>query len=152
MQRNFNYTQSINGKPEDIFPLLCPVREKDWLDGWEYEMIHSSSGLVEDNCVFKTPGPGSEGTYWMVSHYDPSQFRIEFVRFSPGEVIVKITIVVEPKQDNTSEVDISYIYSPLSVEQKKYVEEQLPVDFINSMQWWEQAMNHYLKTGEMLRH
>jgi hypothetical protein len=28
-----SYTQSINGTPEQVFPLLCPVGELDWAPG-----------------------------------------------------------------------------------------------------------------------
>ena len=27
------YCQTINAKPADVFPLLCPVKEAQWLDG-----------------------------------------------------------------------------------------------------------------------
>jgi hypothetical protein len=45
-----SYTQHIEARPEDVFPLLCPVREADWLAGWMdgLEMVHSGSGLAED--------------------------------------------------------------------------------------------------------
>lgn len=34
------YHQTINAVPETVFPLLCPVREAEWLDGWQYAMIY----------------------------------------------------------------------------------------------------------------
>ena len=35
------YRQTIDATPEKVFPLLCPVREAEWLDGWQYAMIYS---------------------------------------------------------------------------------------------------------------
>jgi len=37
------YAQNIHAPPQAVFPLLCPVREGEWLDGWaeECEVIHS---------------------------------------------------------------------------------------------------------------
>lgn len=29
------YTQQLCAEPEEVFPLLCPVREADWIEGWE---------------------------------------------------------------------------------------------------------------------
>ena len=46
-----SYVQRIEAAPDKIFPLLDPVREKEWLDGWEYEMIYSNSGLGENGCI-----------------------------------------------------------------------------------------------------
>lgn len=55
-----HYTQRIEAPPARVFPLLCPVREADWLEGWGeiVEMVHSDSGLAEDGCVFLTRPPG----------------------------------------------------------------------------------------------
>ena len=52
VQKTLTFKQLNNAEPEKVFPLLCPVREKDWLDGWNYKMIYSKSGLIEKNCVF----------------------------------------------------------------------------------------------------
>jgi hypothetical protein len=43
------YTQSIRGTPDGVFPLLCPVREGDWLEGWSdhCRLVHSVSGVAE---------------------------------------------------------------------------------------------------------
>jgi hypothetical protein len=29
------YTQKLDATPERVFPLLCPVREAEWADGWQ---------------------------------------------------------------------------------------------------------------------
>ena len=29
------YTQQLVAEPSAVFPLLCPVREADWIDGWD---------------------------------------------------------------------------------------------------------------------
>jgi hypothetical protein len=28
------YTQTLDGSPAEVLPLLCPVREADWVPGW----------------------------------------------------------------------------------------------------------------------
>ena len=53
-----SYRQTINASPEIVFPLLCPVREVEWLDGWEYKMIYCVSGLIEKGAVFSTANTG----------------------------------------------------------------------------------------------
>lgn len=145
-----NYTQHIKGKPEEIFLLLCPQREKDWLDGWDYEIIFSESGLAEPNCVFQTPMHGEKATYWMVSRYEAPRL-IEFVRFTPDEVVVKISIHLKQEKNGITPVEIAYIYTAITEKQEKYIQEQLPDDFRRSMEWWEKAMNYYLEKGEMLK-
>jgi hypothetical protein len=54
-KRQFHeYTGFISATPERVFPLLCPVREYEWLDSWHCRMVYSESGVAEDNCIFET--------------------------------------------------------------------------------------------------
>ena len=77
------YTGEVPYPPEAVFPLLCPVREYEWLKGWSCEMVHSVSGVAEENCIFKTPQWSST---WNVDHYEPPK-RIAFTVISPEQVI-----------------------------------------------------------------
>jgi len=47
-RNTYSYRQIIHARPDVVFPLLCPVREAEWLDGWDYKMIYSESGVVEE--------------------------------------------------------------------------------------------------------
>ncbi len=85
------YTGELSAPPEAVFPLLCPVREYEWLDGWTCEMIYSESGVAEENCIFKTPhGPAT----WNVDRYEPPR-RIAFTVVSPNQVC-RLNITLEP--------------------------------------------------------
>ena len=48
------YRQRLSASPGKVFPLLCPVREAEWADGWLPELVISSSGVAERDCVFIT--------------------------------------------------------------------------------------------------
>ncbi len=50
------YTQHLDAPPELVFPLLCPVRETEWVIDWKPKVVFSESGLAEADCVFITPG------------------------------------------------------------------------------------------------
>jgi hypothetical protein len=144
------FKQINNAPPEMVFPLLCPVREKDWLDGWDYKMIYSKSGLIEDGCVFSTPHHGEKETVWLVTKYYPKDFEVAFVRVTPGESVVRISINLERVDKDTTHAFIKYEYTSLNPEQTKYQEDGLERDFQVSMLWWEKAINYYLKNGKML--
>lgn len=145
-----SFTQKNIATPEKVFPLLCPVREKDWLDGWEYKMIWSESGFAEEGCVFSTPHHGKSETTWIVTKYDPINFQIEFVRFTPAENVARIFINLEANGSGSTDAFIKYEYTALNREQIEYLETGLQKDFQSSMHWWEKAINHYLETGEKL--
>ncbi len=76
-----DYRQVIYATPEKVFPLLCPVRETEWFDGWEYEMIYSKSGIVEEGAVFSSPSPGEEDFIWVVTKHDSESHEVEFSMF-----------------------------------------------------------------------
>ena len=52
------YTQRLTAAPARVFPLLCPVREADWIEGWDPISVWSESGVAEPDCVFTTPSDG----------------------------------------------------------------------------------------------
>ena len=70
----------IAAPPERVFPLLCPVREAEWLEGWadELEIIHCGTGYAEDGCVFRTRVPGRPETVRMITRHDPIAGVVEF--------------------------------------------------------------------------
>lgn len=151
IQKTLSYTQINNGSIEEVFPLLCPVREKDWLDGWDYKMVYSKSGLIEKDCVFTTPHHGSVETTWHVTQHDKIKKRIEFLRITPKENVVRINIKLENISEKQTKVFIDYQYTALNEDQNKFIDTELKEVFIESMEWWEKAINHYIESGEMLK-
>jgi hypothetical protein len=129
------YTQTNAATPAEVFPLLCPVRETDWVPGWQYRMIHSRSG--------------SE-TIWMVTEYDPAGLRIAFVWVNPGLVAARIGISLVGNSQGTTNARIGYVYTGLSEAGNREVERYNQDWFGHKMQSWEKAINHYLKTGKLL--
>ncbi len=111
IQQTFNYKQINNGNIDDVFPLYCPVREADYLDGWSYKMIWSKSGLIEKDCVFTTPHHGEFDTVWHVTKHDKINYKIEFLRVTPTENVIRINI----KFKKTNEIQTSVKKSLLSV-------------------------------------
>lgn len=84
------YTGAIAFPPSAVFPLLCPVREYEWIEQWSCEMIYSESGVAEENCIFTTLfGP----FVWNVDRYEPPS-RISFTLVSAEQVNrLKISLV-----------------------------------------------------------
>ncbi len=133
---------------EDIWPLLCPVREYDWVDGWECELVFSESGYNELGCVFKTdfPSEGGEDT-WLTSRFDLLE-RIEFVRMNAIRAIHYI-ITLTPDRQGTLLTWTQHV-SALSEDGKQYVKDK-PVLYKRVMGRLEKQLVHYLNTGEMLK-
>jgi hypothetical protein len=144
------YCQTINAAPEEVFPLLCPVREAEWLDGWQHSMIYSESGLVEEGAVFSTPLEGEEDTVWIVTRHDPARRAVEFTRFTHRSRVCVLRVNVRPKDEGRSFVDIAYTYTSLTPAGDVFVDGFTERSFLAAVRFWEQSMNHWLETGERL--
>jgi len=150
-RKELTYIQQNDGNINDVFFLLCPVREKDWLDGWDYQMIYSKSGLIEKDCVFTTLNENGKKTVWQVTQYDEKKFNIEFLRVIPDTHIVKINISLEKINNHKTKTKITYKYTSLNKDESKFIENQLEKEFQHLMFWWEKSINHYLITGKKLK-
>jgi hypothetical protein len=144
------YTQTNDAPPETVFPLLCPVREADWVPGWQYKMIYSKSGVAEAGCVFSTPNEDGTESTWLVTEYDPARFRIAFAWVNPGQVAAQIGISLNKNSHGTTAALIRYTYTGLSPAGNQEVERYDRKWFENKMQSWETAINHYLRTGKAI--
>ena len=116
------YRQKIKAPPEKIFPLLCPVREKEWVEGWNPSVIYSSSGYAERDCIFFTPDGDSEAI-WVVIHYDPENYTIEFVKVTPGITAGRIRIELRNDSGKGTIAEVTYMYTALSERGRTFIEQ-----------------------------
>ena len=146
------YAQNNVAPPETVFPLLCPVREAEWVPGWQYRLIYSKSGVAEYGCVFITPNEDGGETTWVVTDYDPASFCIGFAWVNPGLVAAQIRISLNKSAEAPGHTTarIQYVYTGLSVQGDRKIERYDEKWFRRKMQSWEAAINHYLQTGKQI--
>jgi hypothetical protein len=139
----------LRAAPHVVFPLLCPVREYDWIQPWRCEMLYTDSGMAELDCVFTTqfPDDGPVDT-WVVSKYEPPAC-IEFVRINPLRSI-RYCIVLTPEPDGTTRAVWSQVTTGLNPEGNALVEGLTDSDYHQEMTMLQKMLDHYLETGEML--
>ena len=145
------YDGRVEAPPGDVFPLLCPVREYDWLEGWAADMIYSESGVVENNCVFTSQfGAGIEGT-WVAVRREDEDFEFQFVIFFPGLAVARVDIKLTENGDGSTNLNWARTLTSLSENGNVMVEHASGEAFTERTDWLIASLNHYLKTGEMLK-
>jgi hypothetical protein len=92
-------TTKIPAPPEQIFPLLCPVRETDWICDWKCDMVYTSSGFNELHCIFQTHWEQVGQETWFTVDYTPNR-SVAFVRAS-GDWIIHYVISLTPTNIGT---------------------------------------------------
>ena len=143
------YVQAIHAAPSVVHALICPVKEAEWLESWDYQLIFSQSGVAELGCVFTSQSSGEE-TIWLITKRDDARCETEFVRITPASRVAVVTVQIEDGGQQTSRVHISYTITALSAAGNKFIDKFSEENFVKDMQFWEATMNHYLKTGQAM--
>jgi hypothetical protein len=143
-----SYVQRLEAPAARVFPLLCPVREADWIVGWDPESVWSNSGVAERDCVFIT-GSGTERAIWVVTRHEPENGFVEMLKIVPELTACRLTITL---RDTAIGCDarVEYTHTSLGPAGDVFVagfDEGFYRDF---MQQWERRLNHYLRSGERL--
>ena len=90
----------VPASPEQVFPLLCPLLEYQWIPGWRCELLQSDSGVAEEDCVFRTDFADQGPMVWVVSRYEPPA-RIEFTCFVADSHVQRLKITLTAAGDAT---------------------------------------------------
>jgi hypothetical protein len=138
------YVQKLRGKPEDIFPLLCPVREKEWAAGWDPLQIYTQSGFAENDCVFTT-GDEKPEAIWVITRFDPADFKLEIVKVTPGMTVARIHIGLSRNDAGDTDARIVYLYTAISADGEKFVQGYSEEYFRKFMKFSESTLNEFLE-------
>lgn len=144
------FTQKLNASAARVFELLCPVREADWIEGWDPDVVHTTSGVVEPDCVFVT-GAGAERAIWTVTQHDPTSGLVAFVKVIPDVTVTHIRIRVAAVDAASSTAHIDYQLTALGPAGEQVVREFTDEQYGAFMRQWQDRLNHYLATGQQLR-
>lgn len=136
------YTQKLVAAPEVVFPLLCPVREADWIEGWDPLVVISSSGVAEADCVFVTPAAPNDAI-WYVTRHDPRSWSVEMIKITPGITACRLQIDLRPAAGG-SEATITYTHTSIGPAGEQFVREFTEDYYRDFMREWEERMNRYL--------
>lgn len=145
-----NYIQTINAEPSKVHALICPVKEAEWLDGWDYDLIFSQSGFAEAGCVFISRTEGEKETIWLITKRDDQNYETEFARITPESRIAYLTVRIEDGGHHTSRMHIAYTFTALTEDGNQFIENFTEKNFVQDMKFWEATLNHYLETGRPL--
>jgi hypothetical protein len=137
------------GTKDEIFPLLCPVKEKDWTPDWDPKLVITNSGNIEQECLFVEADKPSDAI-WVVSKHDPINFEVEMYRIVPGSIIGKFGITLDSEEGKSTSANVSYEQTALCKNGEKIIDEFTAESFAEFMDEFTLTINHYLITGRMI--
>ena len=148
-----HHEERIPASPATIFPLLCPIEEYKWIDGWECELVYSDSGVVEDNCIFREQissalfGSSTPAT-WITTLHDGDNFRRHFLIFS-DELVRKAEVSIEDSGDGVSTVRWKTIATTLNEKGNEDFDD-LEGKLLLMLRFIATSLRHYCETGQIL--
>ena len=142
------YRQRLRAAPAKVFPLLCPVRETEWAVDWLPELVISSSGVAERDCVFITPEKLGKAI-WYVTRHEPARWFVEMLKIVPGVTACRLEIQLSENGDECF-ADVTYSHTSIGSAGDEFVAKFTADYYQGFMQAWEKELNHFLKTGSRL--
>lgn len=142
------YRQRLCAPPARVFPLLCPVRETELAEDWLPDVVISSSGVAERDCVFITSEKHSKAI-WYVTRHEPENWFVEMLKVVPGVTACRLEIQLTPNGDECF-ADVTYSHTSIGREGDEFVARFTADSYQRFMQAWEKELNHFLKTGSRL--
>jgi hypothetical protein len=146
-------TITLHGAVDKVFPLFGAIEEKRWADGWNPSMLYPKSEQIEVGMVFTTEGHvHGEGRYaWIVSRYQIESYVVEYIVSTANRYWV-ITIQCVASSKDRTKATVSYTYTGLTPLGNEINRHAIKKMFERELEDWEEAINHYLETGKVLKH
>lgn len=142
------YTQQLAGAPDAVFPLLCPVREAEWIEGWDPRLVISASGVAERDCVFTTEADPIDAI-WYITRHEPGAGLVEMIKITPEVTACRLTIQLRASKAGT-EADVTYSHTSLGARGDEFVASFTEDFYRKFMRAWEEKMNSFLAHGAAL--
>jgi hypothetical protein len=138
-------TIALKADAKTVFALLCPVKEVDWIRGWEdiCTLVYTDSGIAEDACVFETDIPGEGVSLWICSHYDAAKTEITYIKHIIGKAVIKWDMSVRDTADGSA-INMVYNMTSLSEEGIAFVREYDEKHFTSLFEGLQKQINDYV--------
>ncbi|HJV22693.1 MAG TPA: hypothetical protein VJ570_08350 [Holophagaceae bacterium] len=140
--------EGLPAPPREIFPLLCPVREADWIPGWSANLLWSRSGVAEPGALFTTPGPTGSPWIWHIVEHDAVAGRIRFSVTAPGSHLLDLVLGLEAAGEG-ARLAWTYTLLALTPEGETFLDAYEEA-FRPKMELLERRLRHWLRTGTLL--
>jgi hypothetical protein len=132
----------LSAPVEDVFPLFGPIREKEWADGWNPEIVYSNDPLAEQGMIFRTKGI-EEDYIWVLTRYMPERHFVEYTVHTSVRIWF-IRVECKPAGSRTS-ATITYTYTALAGHATELNRSAIERMFEFDLKDWEDAINIYLR-------
>lgn len=140
----------IHANREDVFPMLCPERELEYMSGWTYRWVYSNSGLMEKDCVFVTPQYGTETT-WILMDHDPENCSFQAVQFAKDLMAIQLRVRLNQIAKGETEIVAHYCLTALTETGNQAISMMSQERFDADLVTMQAELNDYFEKNAIIR-
>jgi hypothetical protein len=133
----------LSGSIDCVFPLFTPAGEKLWVEGWDPEFLHPTSGETCEGMVFRTRH-GGEVTLWACIDWSPSAHRVRYARVTPASRFGFVQVDCREVAPTRTEAVVAYSFTALSPEGRTYLAETTEEAFAAMIEEWRTHIDDWL--------
>ena len=112
------------------------------------ELVISSSGVAERDCVFITEDEPAKAI-WYITRHKPERGFVEMLKIVPGLTACRLQIQLSPNGDECF-ADITYSHTSIGTSGDNFVAGFTAEYYQKFMQVWEKLLNDFLKRDSHL--
>lgn len=141
---------NLNADTKTVFPLLCPVVEDEWIEGWGdvCTIVYTDSGIAEEACVFETDIPLEGRSLWICSKYDAANTEIEYIKHIIGKAVIKWRMKVSDLPGGKSKIEAHYNATGMGKDGTAYVKHLADKGIDELFTGLEDKINYYVANGK----
>lgn len=117
----------------------------EWANGWAPDLVISSTGVAERDCIFLTPDKAGTAI-WYITRYEPEKWFVEMLKILPGVTACRLEIQLSANGKECF-ADITYSHTSIGPAGDEFVAKFTADYYERFMQAWEKELNHFLKTS-----
>lgn len=136
--------------PSRVFPLLCPIREYEWVEGWSCELIHSTTGYAEPGCIFTSRLDPEGLAVWIITDHQPDT-HMRVIKTCADLYLLEWTFDLGENGQNWTDLQMVYTMTGLSEAGNTYARQFMNGIFPLMMDRLEEELNHFLNTEDTMK-
>jgi hypothetical protein len=142
--RQQNFILHLNATMPAATRLFGPVHEAEWSPDWKPQFVYPATASQVEGAIFVTKAHGGRECIWVMTAYDETQGRIEYVVVTPGLTASQISVQVASEGPDKCRATVTYRHTALSRDGTTEVEKLNAAWAEQQRVHWEAAINDAL--------
>lgn len=137
-------TITLEGPVGAVFELFSPVGEKEWVPGWDPELLHPPGAVWEQGLIFRTKEEMGDAV-WVVTRLDRDRHEVAYHRVEAGRYVARVTVRCSAVAERVTEASTEYEFVGLSERGNEEIAGMTEEGYAEKMARWTRWINEYLE-------